>query len=149
MRAPTKLLVYALVAVTLFAARPARAADDDWFGRDKALHFSVSAILASGTYAVSAAFFDARYPPLLLGAGVSLGAGVGKELADLAGMGTPSWKDLAWDVIGTVAGLAVAYGLDLAIRGVSREHPALGLPETSPRTTRYLGPSPGGLVLRF
>jgi len=148
-RAPRKLVVYALVAVTLSAARPARA-DDDWLGRDKALHFSVSALLASGTYAVSAAFFEARYPPLLLGAGVSLGAGIGKELADLAGYGTPSWKDLAWDVIGTVAGLAVAYGLDLAIRGVSREHPALGLPERgTTRPAALLAPSPAGLVIRF
>lgn len=140
-------MLLALV-VALLVPRPARA-DDDWLGRDKALHFGVSAFLSSSTYAVSAAFFDARYPPLLLGAGVSLGAGVGKELADLAGLGTPSWKDLAWDVIGTVAGLVVAYGLDLAIRGVSREHPAFGAPEPQLRPARALVPAPGGLVLAF
>ena len=48
---------------------------------------------------------------------------MGKELADLGGYGDPSWKDLAWDGLGMVTGLAVAWGLDLLIRGVSAEHP--------------------------
>lgn len=154
MRFVTRLGLVGCLTTTLFCSRPALAADDDFWGRDKALHFGVSVALASGTYAVSASFFEARYPPLLLGAGVSLSLGVGKELADLAGLGTPSWKDLAWDVIGTVTGLALAYGLDLAIRGVSREHPAFGSPEPAQplgaKTTRaFIVPAPRGLILRF
>jgi len=121
------------LALTLAATvtTPAHA-DDDWWGRDKALHFGVSAALSAGTYAIAAPSFEARYPPLLLGAGLSLTLGVGKELADLAGLGTPSWKDLTWDVIGTAAGLVLAYGLDLLIVGVSAEHPALGAPTRNP-----------------
>ena len=144
------LVASACLAAVLLAPTRARADTDDFWGRDKALHFGFSAVIASGTYAVSASFFDARYPPLLLGAGVSLGLGTAKELADLAGMGTPSWKDFAWDVIGTVTGLGLAYGIDLLVRGVSPEHPALGLPEprTSPRAT-WLAPAPHGLVFRF
>ena len=78
------LAASACLATVLLAPNGARADTDDFWGRDKALHFGFSAVIASGTYAVSASFFDARYPPLLLGAGVSLGLGTAKELADLA-----------------------------------------------------------------
>lgn len=104
-------------------ARTARADDDPWWGRDKALHFGVSAGIAAGGYGAGAWVFDKRRDALLLGAGLAVSAGVLKETLDLAGYGTPSWKDLAWDGIGTVAGLAVAWGIDLAVRGVSRERP--------------------------
>ncbi len=150
MRLVSRFAAAITLSAVLLVPRAA-AAEDDFWGRDKALHFGVSVALASGTYALSASFFEARYPPLLLGAGVSLGLGIGKELADLAGLGDPSWKDLAWDVIGTVTGLAVAYTLDLAIRGVSREHPAFGSPEvrSSTRPTTSWMPAAQGLVLRF
>ena len=153
MRLASRFAVAITLSAVLLVPRAAAADEDDFWGRDKALHFGVSVALASGTYALSASFFEARYPPLLLGAGVSLGLGIGKELADLAGFGTPSWKDLAWDVIGTVTGLAVAYTLDLAIRGVSREHPAFGSPDpvrsSGPRTTSSWMTAGQGLVLRF
>lgn len=115
----------ALVAsALLLSTSPARAADDDpWWGRDKALHFGVSAGLAAGGYAAGTAIFESRGGGLLLGGGVAFGAGVLKETLDLAGFGTPSWKDLAWDGIGVVTGLALAWSLDLAIRGVSSERP--------------------------
>lgn len=133
-----RLVVCALL-LALFALVPgrARADQDDFWGRDKALHFSFSVVLSAGTYTASSFFFDARYPRLLLGAGVSLGLGAGKELADLAGLGTPSWKDFAWDVIGTATGLLLAYGLDLAIFGVSGAHPAFSAPEPTLSTKPY------------
>lgn len=108
--------------------RDARADEDPWFGPDKALHFSVSAGLSSITYGVAATQYDARYPPLLWGAGVSLTLGVGKELYDLTGRGDPSWKDLTWDVLGTAAGLLLAWSIDLVVRGVSPRHPLLASP---------------------
>lgn len=109
----------------------ARADDDPWFGRDKALHFTASAAIAGGAYAIAATQFDARTPPLLIGGGVALAVGAAKEGADALGLGTPSWKDFAWDVAGTLVGLGVAWGLDLLIRGVSPEHPWLGAPHPS------------------
>lgn len=115
------------LALVITCAHPARA--DEWWGRDKALHFGFSAAIAAGGYGLSAPFFEARYPPLLLGAGLSLAAGAAKELADLAGAGDPSWKDFTWDVLGAASGLLLAWSLDLAIRGVSSEHPAFGKPE--------------------
>lgn len=124
--------VAASVACLGLAGAARAATDDPWISRDKAFHFDVSAGVAAATYAVSAAWLvDARWKALSIGGGVALGAGAAKELLDLAGLGDPSWKDLAWDAIGTIAGLALAWGIDLALGGVSSAHPALGTPHTT------------------
>jgi putative lipoprotein len=119
-----------LLGLTLLATPSfARADDPDpWLGRDKAAHFAVSTGLAAAGYGVSTAIFEARGHALLLGGAVSLAIGAGKELLDLAGYGDPSWKDFTWDVIGTVCGLALAWSLDLVIRGVDEGHPVLAAP---------------------
>ena len=101
---------------------------DPWIARDKALHFDASAGLAAVGYAVSAGWLvDARWKAIAVGGGVAMAAGAGKELLDATHVfgGDPSWKDFAWDVIGTVAGLALAWGVDLLVGGISRERPAL------------------------
>jgi putative lipoprotein len=131
-----RLLVAALATALACACatRPARAEDPDpdpWLGTDKALHFGISAGIAAGGYTAGAAAFEARYPALLVGGGVALAAGAGKELADMAGAGTPSWRDFAWDVAGTLVGLAVAWSADLAIRGTGPSHPPLAAPTAS------------------
>ena len=59
---------------------------------------------------------------------MALGAGIAKELADLSGLGDPSWRDLTWDAIGTATALAVSWSSDLLIRGVSWEHPLFMAP---------------------
>jgi putative lipoprotein len=118
------------VAVCVLAASPAARADDPdpWISRDKAFHFDVSAGVAALGYGVSAAWLvDARWKALAIGGGTALGVGAAKELLDLAGLGDPSWKDLAWDAFGTIAGLAIAWGIDLALGGVGHARPALGL----------------------
>lgn len=94
---------------------------DPWFGRDKVIHYGVSASIAGAGYVAGALIFDTRAHALGVGAAAATLAGVGKELADLGGYGDPSWKDLAWDGLGMVTGLAVAWGLDLLIRGVSTQ----------------------------
>jgi putative lipoprotein len=121
------LFFFAVALTFAFAAKPARAADDPdpWLGKDKALHFGVSAGIAAGGYAAGAAIFDARGHALLFGGGIAAACGIAKETADLAGFGDPSWKDLTWDGIGIVVGLAVAWGVDLLIRGLDSAHPAL------------------------
>jgi len=90
------------------------------------LHFAASAGIAAGGYTAGAFAFDARYEALLLGGGLSLAAGTGKELRDMAGYGDPSWRDFTWDVIGVVAGLGVSWGVDLLLRGTDSGHPPLG-----------------------
>ena len=125
--------------------RSAYAADpvvdpDPWLGRDKALHFGISAAIAGSTYAVAATQLEPRYQPLILGGGVALTIGAGKELADMLGLGDPSWKDFAWDAIGTVTGLVVAWGIDLLVRGASAAHPLFGPPHASPHGGTFVSP---------
>lgn len=119
----------AMILASLPAPAAADTDPDPWIARDKALHFDVSAGLAAATYAVSAGWIvDARWKALAIGGGVTLAAGAGKELLDMAGLGDPSWKDFAWDAMGALAGLAIAWGVDLLVGGVSSAHPALGAP---------------------
>lgn len=91
----------------VLASGPARAAPaaDPWFGPDKALHASVSVVLALG---VGAGWHSLALGPVAegaLSAGLTLAVGGAKELLDLAGLGTPSWRDFTWDVIGTLVGV--------------------------------------------
>src|SRR5258708_5118018 len=119
------------VALACALAAPPASADPDpdpWFGKDKALHFGASAVISSGGYAIGTLVFPARYEAMLLGGGVALAAGAGKELLDMTGFGDPSWRDFTWDVIGTAAGLAVAWGIDLLVRGADDRHPVLLAP---------------------
>ena len=126
-RSAARRLFVCLVVSGLLVAGETRAQDaDPWFGHDKVLHLTVSAGLAAGGYTAGAFAFDARYEALLAGGGLALAAGTAKEVADLAGWGHASWRDFTWDVIGTALGLGLTWGLDLAVRGVDRAHPALG-----------------------
>ena len=106
------------LCVTLgLIAAPAGAADPDpWLGADKWQHFGLSSALAAGGYGVGAACGWSTGGRLLLGGGVALTAGVGKELWDLNGGGTPSWRDLTWDVAGAATGLLSAWLLDAAVQ---------------------------------
>src|SRR5262245_59599488 len=79
---------------------------DPWFGPDKALHFGASAALSAAGYGLAAARTRKTAPRFILGASLALAAGVGKELVDLRGGGTASYRDLAWDALGTATGLA-------------------------------------------
>jgi putative lipoprotein len=107
------------LAAALLTSRPgaARAQEDrdPWFGHDKALHFGVSVLLASGGYGATSLVTDDRRVRLAVGGGFALSLGVAKELWDLEGHGDPSWRDLTWDVVGTVTGLAFAAAIDWTI----------------------------------
>lgn len=117
------------VVVVAFASQVHADGVDPWIARDKAFHFDVSAGIAAVGYGLSAAWVvDARWKALAVGGGVALAAGAGKELVDATGVfhGDPSWKDFTWDAIGTMAGLVLAWSVDLLLGGVDRAHPALG-----------------------
>jgi putative lipoprotein len=113
----TAAAALAAAVVFLLVAPAARANDDPdpWFGRDKALHFSASAIIAAGSYGVARVGFDDPRPCLLIAGSVAIAAGAGKELYDLSGRGDASWRDLTWDAIGTATGLLVAWAVDRSI----------------------------------
>lgn len=85
------------------AAMPA----DSWLGKDKADHFIVSAFIAGACYYLGRAEFKhAHGTAVVLSLGVSGGIGLAKEIYDgLSKRGTPSWKDLAADILGTGVGI--------------------------------------------
>jgi putative lipoprotein len=96
------------------APGPGRGDPDPWWGPDKALHFGATAVVAAGGYAGGALVFDDYLRAAALGSGLALGAGIAKEMLDLAGLGHPSWRDFTWDVIGVAAGIGVALSIHLA-----------------------------------
>ena len=135
-----RIMMATVALLTLPSA--AHAADrDPWLGKDKALHFGASSLIAAGGYTIGAFVFDARGRALLAGAILSAAAGIGKETLDLAGYGDPSWKDLTWDGIGMVAGLAVAWSVDVLARGAGDKHPLIMAPRIASRAV--------GLELRW
>jgi putative lipoprotein len=113
-------LLFFLPLAAALPARRARAADPDpWFGRDKALHFGASALLAAGGYGATSLVTEDRRVRLAVGGGFAFSLGIAKELWDLSGHGDASWRDLTWDAVGTVAGLGFAAAVDWMIQRVS------------------------------
>jgi putative lipoprotein len=103
-------------------ASTARAdAADPWFARDKALHFSLSAGVAGGSYAGSVLLVDSPWQRSALAAGFTLSLGAAKELYDATGHGDPSWRDFTWDVLGCALGITVALLIDVLLRPKVRE----------------------------
>ena len=100
-----------VVCLSLLAPTP-RARADDWLGRDKALHFSISLALGAGGYGASSWVLPRPWQRAVAGASFSLALGGAKELYDYAGHGDPSWRDFTWDLGGTLTGVALAYAID-------------------------------------
>ncbi len=131
------LLAIASIAVTLAASPFCAAADppldpDPWFGKDKLLHFGVSAAISAGGYGVGKAAFGGYAGPAILGSSLALAAGGAKELIDLAGYGDPSWRDLAWDVIGTAVGTGICLSIDAIVhRAASTDPPPVTVSPTA------------------
>ncbi len=101
------------LAFLLFTGGAPRRAGDAWLGRDKLLHFAVSAVVQGAAY--SAFRRDARYAVAAQRASlVTVAVGVGKELYDARhpARHTASWRDLAWDGIGGAAATVVAHQAD-------------------------------------
>lgn len=92
--------------VVALACTSAVAADDPWFGSDKALHFGATFGIAALGYGSSRALLHLS-PEASVGAGVSLSLAVGvvKELVDLR-HGDSSLRDVVFDVLGAATGAA-------------------------------------------
>lgn len=76
---------------------------DAWFGADKVKHFFVSAFAQSFTYGTLRSTGLAHGPSLAGASAVTLTLGAGKEVWDSKGHGTPSLRDLTWDMAGAGA----------------------------------------------
>lgn len=103
------------VALMVAILKPVEARGQDrdpWFGRDKALHFGATFVLAGGGYAGGAALSERPAVRFGLGAGLAMGVGIGKEVFDRYAGGHPSWRDLTWDAVGTATGLVTAWLVD-------------------------------------
>lgn len=103
----------------LLTATPAHATPPDpdpWWGTDKALHMGACAGFTGGGYAIATTFTDDIAGRAAMAASFGIGAGLGKEVVDTMGFGTPSWKDFLWDVIGTGIGVSVSITIDLGVR---------------------------------
>jgi len=109
-----KISTLLLPAFCCCVANPAHA-EDEWWGQDKALHFGVSGVLAAGGYAGGALVLEERWQRASVGAGVALTAGVAKEVYDEFDYGGASYKDLVFDVAGTLVGVTAAWLIDLAL----------------------------------
>ena len=111
------MLSIATTILSTSAAVRAQSTDPDpWWGRDKALHFTVAGAIAGFGYGIGTLGFDARWKCAVFGGGLAITAGAGKELFDMTGYGDPSWKDFTWDVIGAAVGLGVAIAVDALVR---------------------------------
>jgi putative lipoprotein len=101
----------ALATLLMMPAAPA-AAHDEWFGRDKALHFGATFVLGGTGYAAGAALSPEPVVRFGLGATLGMGAGIAKEMYDRTSGGDPSLRDLTWDAVGTATGLLTAWLID-------------------------------------
>lgn len=113
--------------MALAATTPARADGSDpdpWLGRDKALHFGVSASLAGAGYGAGRVWvFDRRLDAALVAGSFTLAIGAAKESYDALGHGDPSWRDFTWDAIGTAVGLGIGLGVDYLVAHLTRAKP--------------------------
>jgi putative lipoprotein len=102
----------ALALTVLLLAGAARAEADPWWGPDKALHLGVAAGLSLSAGWVLHGLGVPAPLDAALGAGLTVLLGAAKEAADALGLGTPSWRDLTWDVVGAVTGALLALAVD-------------------------------------
>lgn len=77
---------------------------DPWLSPDKAKHFFLSMFVESLSFSVLRAANTSRTGSLFGAAAAGVGFGAGREIYDYYHPGTPSLKDLAWDVAGVAAG---------------------------------------------
>jgi len=130
-RARALAIVVAVAFALLTTSRAHAQESDPWFGRDKALHFTVSASLAMVAYAGASLKTDDRPTRIAAAITFALGAGLLKEAWDLTGHGDASWRDLTWDVVGTTTGVLFAYAIDWAVsrlRGAGAASGATSMP---------------------
>lgn len=102
-------MIGAPLALAVLLALPGpRPPGDRWFSEDKLRHFFASFVVTSITAsAARAAGLDAK-ASMWTGAGVGAAVGTVKEIRDLATRrGTPSLRDLTWDLAGVVSAAAV------------------------------------------
>ena len=82
--------------------------------KDKQLHIGAGAVI--GAWGTLTTKETTGWKPIVMGIGWATAAGVGKELADMGGLGTPEWRDLEATVIGGVIGVGILTGVNYIVR---------------------------------
>jgi len=80
---------------------------DSWFGEDKFKHLMASALIVGLSYNIARYDFHNPKPnAVMLGCGISISAGITKEIWDLYRPGgIPSYRDLIADIVGVAVGV--------------------------------------------
>ncbi|MFI5311263.1 MAG: hypothetical protein ACHQQ3_08535 [Gemmatimonadales bacterium] len=101
------------LAFTLFTGGPhAPSPSDPWFGHDKFLHFTASALIQGAAHSYFR-WRGASYGQASWGAAAATAtAGIGKELWDRHQKRDFSFRDLTWDGIGGVSAAIVVRQID-------------------------------------
>ncbi len=105
---PPQCLIPSPQSLSPGAYPPSSDPSDPWFGRDKARHFGASAAIQLMGYGILHIAGLSRTQSMLGAALVTASAGIGKELWDRGGRGTPSRRDLVWDAAGLLTGSGLA-----------------------------------------
>ncbi len=105
------ILLILIISISACASVNTNKHKDDWFGKDKAQHFSVSAVIAAGTSITQTNRGKSDCDAATAGITVSIGIGAGKEYYDkYARKKYWSWKDMFWNFIGATVGSLAATG---------------------------------------
>jgi len=109
---PTKYGLSCLLLVLLLSS-PAHAIEDPWFGQDKTKHFGYSALLGGLSSWVALEEDASDREAIVVGLAIVIPLGVAKESYDRNVKETFwSWKDLTWNIIGSLAGSLLAVAAD-------------------------------------
>ena len=119
-------MVRPAVAFLLCASvwQPSRVqADDDWWGRDKAMHLTASAGLGSAVYGgLWLLGDDTPEVKLALSVPLALLPGLAKELYDDGQPGNHfSGRDMLWNAVGALVACGVLYAVERLV-GLRRHH---------------------------
>lgn len=106
------LLVATLVfaqaqAVTPDSARQPLQSGDSWAGPDKLKHFLIAGFIESASFATLESVGTRRRSAFAGATAVTAALSLAREFHDKRTRNAFSWRDLAWDMGGTVAALAV------------------------------------------
>lgn len=107
-------LLSAVLTAWLFAGCASfRHAGDPWLGRDKVQHFVACGLAGAAAALVAQNNDGSDGQTFLIGTGVAVGLGAGKETYDAGIQRTYfSGKDWVWDLLGGAAGSLVVLGAE-------------------------------------
>ena len=91
---------------------PSAITKDAWFAKGKLKHFSVSFLIGVATYSVARWGNASKNDASIAGLSLSSTCGVAKEIDDEVRRNNWSYKDLAWDFLGSGVGVSLSNALD-------------------------------------